>query len=67
MYIKELPPSPQENFWNSIDEDSQESLANRGDLSSGITYEDTPKISTIAIQPEEIAKRLLAYVTGSRE
>jgi hypothetical protein len=61
-----MTPTPQEKFWSSVDEDSLEDFTNHGDLSSDITPENAPQSPSLFVKPEEIAKRLLAYVTGSR-
>lgn len=67
MRTHEFSSTPQEQFWNSIDDEGQENFTIHGDLSSDIPYETPSLARSIHIQPEQIAKNLLAYVTGSRE
>lgn len=67
MRTHEFLPTPQEQFWNSIDDEGQENFAIHGDLSSDIPYEIPRTTPIMRIQPEQIAKNLLAYVTGTRE
>lgn len=66
MRTPELSMSGPEEFWSSIDEDVLDTFTEYGGFSSDTTH--TPEhVSYIpTIQPEEIAKRLLHYVTGDR-